>query len=420
MKTWNDIRLAIGLCNSQDKIDSDFFWNFLNLQKPKNAIVLRGISRHKFISLNEITKKAAEAKAEKILFLDIDMRFPLNTIPQLLSHDLPIVSGLYYLKNWPFSPIAGYYKGTDCVNSEGKKWKEHYAPLPENPNHLTKVDWTGIGCLLVDMDVFNKIYFPCFREQWSRNNNIRKRGHDIIFGDDVKKAGYDIYVDTKVDCIHTPSNIQINKSFVEAYHASNFDAIEDEKAKEYTTTSEYWDSVYAIERIEHKNRYYKDQYAYVMENVKQGSKVADIGCGRGLFLRVLKKEKNCECFGYDLSQEAINELKQYGIEGWVGDFSKHLIHSETERYASIIISHVIEHLKEEDIDPFMKGIVSIMNDWSEAFFLVPTFEKKGELWLEHRRIYNQKTLSELMKKYFQNISIKKIGKGLIAKVNNIK
>jgi len=150
------------------------------------------------------------------------MELPNDTVPKLLRHEQPVVSGLYHIKSYPFSPIAGWNVQVEGgivgrVNGHGKMWKKDYCPLPKNK--LVEVDWCGIGCLMVDMKVFDKIPFPCFWDDWDREKGTRERGHDLVFCDTVKAYGYRVFVDTSVRCGHRVL-FTIDPLFIEAFYRS--------------------------------------------------------------------------------------------------------------------------------------------------------------------------------------------------------
>jgi len=344
-KNWQDINLCIGLCNNQDYVPSEFFWSFLNMLRPKNFTVVRGQARLKAVSLNAIVKEAFKRKAEKLLLLDVDQTFSYETIAQLLSRNLPIVSGLTYLKQPPYAPIAGWRKGKHAYNSEGKLWKLNYAKFPDNDNHLVEVDWTSVGCLMIDMEVFNKIYFPCFKEKWDNEEGDRSEGHDVQFCRNVKKAGYKIYVDTLVQCGHIGQRV-VCDTYVDAYHGSNMFDKEYQVLKEHAQEKLYWDRVHSREALFYGDRNYGAEWDYIVSQIPKKSSVAEVGCGRGFLLKRIQEEKKCDCYGYDLSSVAIEHIKNRGIDGEVHDFRKP--QPNGRMFDCVVASHLLEHMEDED------------------------------------------------------------------------
>jgi hypothetical protein len=130
--------------------------------------------------------------------MDTDMIYHPKTITKLLSHRLPIVGALCFRRYPPFDSIMlrGDVKGYLSVD----EWEN---------DELVEVDATGAGCMMWDMDVFRKMPFPWFKFRRDPDNGAGI-GEDIGFCQDLKAAGYKIFVDTSVPADHLTS-IAINE-----------------------------------------------------------------------------------------------------------------------------------------------------------------------------------------------------------------
>ena len=399
-KPWYDYKICIGLCNNQDKINSSFFWNFLGLFKPRQHIVIRGQASIKSASLNTIVREAWKWKCEKIIFMDIDMEFPFDTIPKLLSRDLPIVSGLYYLKSPPHSPVAGWKKGRKYINNSDINWKKGYAPFPDNENHLVEVDWAGIGCLMVDMDVFNKIRFPCFYDKWSWERGERQKGHDLIFCENTKKAGYHVYVDTLVQCDHVGSN-NVNDIYVQAYHDSKFDKVNEKILKTKARESQYWEERHFADKVQRFKRIYPTEWSFICTLIEEGKDVAEVGCGQGYLMEMLRDERKSKCYGIDFSSVAIEEVKRKGFEAEVADFREYKPNGKLFDY--VISSHVLEHMV-DDVG-FLKRMASLLKDKNGKVIVSVPVKNFGVSEIEHCQLYNAETLKQTMEKVFKDVFV---------------
>jgi hypothetical protein len=148
---------------------------------------------------NLIIRKALQESFTHIMFTDDDQVFEPNTINQLLSRDVDIVSGLYCMKCPPFPPLA--------FDRFDEKGFAGFADLTGRAPELLEVVACPAGALLVKTDVFRNIPEPWFTlgqihpDSW---------GDDIWFCGLARNAGYKIYVDTSVTvghitkCILTP------------------------------------------------------------------------------------------------------------------------------------------------------------------------------------------------------------------------
>ena len=69
--------------------------------------------------------------------------------------------------------------------------------LPDNLFKATKI---GFGCVLVKMEVFDKMEWPYWKFEYQKGDVIY--GEDIYFGYKAIKTGYDLWIDPKVKCEH--------------------------------------------------------------------------------------------------------------------------------------------------------------------------------------------------------------------------
>jgi ubiquinone/menaquinone biosynthesis C-methylase UbiE len=365
--------------------------------KPEEYGFLHKGEHIKSASLNKQLWDAKGMDADKILFMDVDMKFPIHTLPQLISNNVPIVGGLYYIRGHPYSPVGGWTnsEGTN-INGNGKMWKEDYCPLP--PDQLVEVDWTGVGCLLVDMDVFDKIKYPCFYDEWEHDAGVRKRGHDVIFCEAVRKAGYKVYVDTKVSCGHRVVDY-VDRAWVETYYESNFGSVYTRKIKAISSESAWWEEEWYekwYKKLEKRPYVY---WNWVKNMVPEGVTVADLGCGDGGLLRMLKENNNNKCHGYDFANASIDCLETKGLTGTKIDLRVYEP-NPNEKYNTVILSHVLEHIDDEHLYRVLKTAAEMTED--QAFIVVP---KEPQLWVEHKRLYTEDLLLSQVSKFFDDVEL---------------
>ncbi|MFA5022547.1 MAG: methionine biosynthesis protein MetW [Patescibacteria group bacterium] len=91
--------------------------------------------------------------------------------------------------------------------------------------------------------------------------------------------------------------------------------------------------------------------------IKPDSSVLDVGCGNSRFLYELKKNKNCQVYGLDVSGLVIDSLAQEGIAGRVIDITKTDFDFIKEKeFDYIILNEVLEHvINPEEIIGKLKG-----------------------------------------------------------------
>lgn len=136
--------------------------------------------------------------------------------------------------------------------------------------------------------------------------------------------------------------------------------------------------------------------------------VLDIGCGSGRVIRGLKKDKNCNVFGMDISQVAISILRRNGIKGLVVDANDI---SDIAKYDVIILSHTLEHINDDKT--LIKKIAKSTKKY--CIVVVPNDCMGPEEEKEHLRKYTKESLTALVAPYFKKIENHSVGVHLILK-----
>ena len=120
-------------------------------------------------------------QAEHIMWFDSDMTFPEDTIVRLLEHKKDVVCATYSKRVEPFHPTAFY--NIDPVE-----------PVDTTGHGLTKINYTGMGCLLVRADVIDHIPSPHFPLIWHPKTSTWQ-GEDMGFCQLLTSNGFDIWCD---------------------------------------------------------------------------------------------------------------------------------------------------------------------------------------------------------------------------------
>jgi len=143
--------------------------------------------------------------------MDVDMIYHPKTITKLLSDKLLIVGALCFRRYPPFDSIILRIKEID----ERTKGYESVDDWEEN--EILECDATGAGCIMYDMSIFRKMPYPWFRFQKNPENGMTI-GEDIGLCQDLKAAGYKIYVDTSVPADHL-TTLAVNRATNRLYNA---------------------------------------------------------------------------------------------------------------------------------------------------------------------------------------------------------
>ena len=143
---------------------------------------------------NEIVDAFLKSDATHLLFIDSDTIPPIDLIPRLLAHNLPIISGL--------TPIielnqenGEYWRKWNCVGEDDKHLE---------PNTGVKMcKGTGSSCIMIRREVFEKMKPPYYRFVYKDDT-----GKDVMVSEDIYfiinalSLGIKAYVDTSIICQH--------------------------------------------------------------------------------------------------------------------------------------------------------------------------------------------------------------------------
>lgn len=163
------------------------------------------------VARNEIVADFLKTEAEWLFFLDSDVVVPPDAIKRLLSYDLPIVSGVYYVRE----PQSGVLHPAMWRRKPGSE--TDFIPVVEfGFSTLVEVDAVGAGCLLINRLVLEKMKPPWFK--YTRDHTGEGMGEDFLFCTQAKKLGYKVMADPTVMCDHLnmtkvvfPGNIVFQK-----------------------------------------------------------------------------------------------------------------------------------------------------------------------------------------------------------------
>ena len=158
-------------------------WTYKNAKNNDNIMLFTSQGTLIVNQRQDLVIRAIEDKCTHILFLDSDMRFPKDTLERLLAHNKPIVAGSYATRRLPSKTVA-FENDTDwaCVYTTPDK------------TGLEAVAAVGMGCMLVNLAIFDKMTLPYFMIGFSPKTN-QFTGEDIFFCRKARATGYEVLID---------------------------------------------------------------------------------------------------------------------------------------------------------------------------------------------------------------------------------
>ena len=148
-----------------------------------------------------LAKRFLQTGYEWALWMDDDVIPPADGLEKLLSHNLPLVTGLYPTrKKWGEQTLSAWVKASD-----GRK-SGYVAIGFDQPGRLVKVDVAGMGFLLMHRSVLESVPMPWFRWTWLDERDVddatAQTSEDFFFFQRCASYGIPLYADMEVLCAH--------------------------------------------------------------------------------------------------------------------------------------------------------------------------------------------------------------------------
>lgn len=182
---------------AMDMCHSRFAQSLATLDKVGDCQVSFIMNSLIYDARNKFCQQAIEGEFDYIFWLDSDMVFPSYVLQQFMQADKDIVAGLYFRRNYPFTPVAF----SELRRENGVlKMKD----LEEWPSDLFEVDGVGFGCVLMKTDCLFDI---AGKEGGIWFTPTQDAGEDAAFCLRAKEYGYEIWVDPTVKLGHVGQTV---------------------------------------------------------------------------------------------------------------------------------------------------------------------------------------------------------------------
>jgi len=89
-------------------------------------------------------------------------------------------------------------------------------------------------------------------------------------------------------------------------------------------------------------------YQVIYQIIESGSRVLDLGCGRGELLYLLAKEKNAKVQGIELDDAAIYKCVERGLSVFHGDIDSGLTDYPDQSFDYVILNQSMQQVKRAD------------------------------------------------------------------------
>ena len=193
---------------TMDTVPAQFAHSLATMEKVDECAVAFQIGSLIHAARNDLAMKALKNGFEQVLWLDSDMVFPQDTLRRLMKgrEKGDIVSGLYYRRVAPFSPVLFDELKADEAQAT---WSE----FEEIPDHLFEVGGCGFGCVLTPTDIF----IDMLTEYGTLFEPFKGLGEDLSFCIRARQLGFKIVCDPTIKCGHVGHYV-VTEDFFKTYN----------------------------------------------------------------------------------------------------------------------------------------------------------------------------------------------------------
>lgn len=191
-----------------DQVPAPFCQSLAMLRKVGDCVLSMQMGSLIYTSRNSLATKAIQSEADYVLWLDSDMVFEPDLLERLMKtlteNDLDIVTGLYFRRVPPYSPVL--FKDLNLIRDTFFDWTE----FKELPSELFEVAGCGFGCVLMKTDAFIDTQAK-FGNMFAPIGNT---GEDLAFCWRARECGYKVWCDPSIICGHVGYAICDEKYFL--------------------------------------------------------------------------------------------------------------------------------------------------------------------------------------------------------------
>ena len=134
------------------------------------------------------------------------------------------------------------------------------------------------------------------------------------------------------------------------------------------------------------------RYAIYADRFKKGSRVLDVGCGRGEFLELLAARK-VDGLGIDADEAMVREVTSKGLRALACE-ANGFLDTHPDEFDGIFAAHLIEHLPPEAVQQLVRGAARALKANGRLILVTPNPQnlqmQLRDFWidLQHVRFYS--------------------------------
>ena len=192
-----------------DQVPAPFCQSLAMLQKTGECTLMMKSGSLIYTARNDLATAAIQIEADYVFWLDSDMVFKPDTLVRMMetlkTNDLDILTGLYFRRVPPYSPVL-----YDKIEIDGVACD--FSEFDSIPDDLFEVGACGFGCVLMKTDVF----FDVQSKFGNMFAPIGNNGEDVAFCWRARQCGYKVICDPSMICGHVGYSV-VDDQFFKAF-----------------------------------------------------------------------------------------------------------------------------------------------------------------------------------------------------------
>ncbi len=189
-----------------DQVPAPFCQSLAQLEKVGDCSLVMKSGSLVYVARDDIATRTVTSDFDYIFWLDSDMVIKPDTLVRMMDtlqkNDYDILSGLYFRRVPPYSPVL-FKKlemdGASCIHEE----------FDTLPDEIFEVAGCGFGCVLMRTDVFLDVQ----SKHGAMFAPIGSNGEDVSFCMRARECGFKIYCDPSVICGHVGYSVVDDQFF---------------------------------------------------------------------------------------------------------------------------------------------------------------------------------------------------------------
>lgn len=89
-------------------------------------------------------------------------------------------------------------------------------------------------------------------------------------------------------------------------------------------------------------------YPFILDRIKEGESILDLGCGEGDLMKLLQEQKRCRVQGIEIDSSLVHKCVEKGLFVYNGDIDEGLADLGNKRFDTVILSNVIQSVQKPE------------------------------------------------------------------------